>query len=320
MKTKHLVAGLLTAATLTACNHRELCYDHSHGVEIDISFDWSMAPDATPRTMVVCFFPREGGEPLRYETVNTTGITTVRLTAGSYDAVAFNGDTETLREKGSTFADFVITTDDEDMLAPMGRVAPTDVPPRAEGTEDEPVKTAPETLWAAAAEGGVIFVAARAGQSVEFTPVEATDRYHITFNNVKNLGRAASYSATLTSLSEHFSPGLMDHGGRRVTVPIALTARDDNSLHGDIETFGHCPGGSGNDHPARHILTVYTSDRKYYTFDVTDQLHNAANPHEINISIDGLEFPDPPKPDQPGGMSPTVNDWEETIIYDLDMN
>lgn len=318
MKARHLVAGLLTAAALTACNHRELCYDHTHGVEINISFDWSMAPDATPRTMVVYFFPRQGGEPLRYETVNTTGITTVRLAAGSYDAVAFNGDTETLRESGKTFAGFVITTDDEDMLAPMGRVAPTDVPPRAEGTEDEPVKTAPETLWAASTDG-ILFAAARSGQTVEFTPVEATVLYHITFNNVKNLARAISYSATLTSLSENYSPALMTHGGRHVTVPIALTATDDNTLHGDLETFGHCPDASEHG-PARHMLTVYRSDRKYYTFDITDQIHNAPDPHEIIITIDGFEFPDPPEPGEAGGMNPTVSDWEETIIYDLDMN
>ena len=62
-----LVAVLLSSA---ACEHRDLCYDHSHWTELKVEFDWSEAPDATPRTMVVYLFPRDGGLPRRYELTN----------------------------------------------------------------------------------------------------------------------------------------------------------------------------------------------------------------------------------------------------------
>lgn len=36
-----LVAVLLSSAV---CEHRDLCYDHSHWTELKVEFDWSEAP------------------------------------------------------------------------------------------------------------------------------------------------------------------------------------------------------------------------------------------------------------------------------------
>lgn len=46
-------AGLvwLVPAALISCQHKELCYDHSHVVEVKVNFDWSECPDAAPRTI-----------------------------------------------------------------------------------------------------------------------------------------------------------------------------------------------------------------------------------------------------------------------------
>lgn len=50
------VAALMAAAVMmlcgTACNERELCYDHTHASPVDVEFDWTEAPDAAPVTMV----------------------------------------------------------------------------------------------------------------------------------------------------------------------------------------------------------------------------------------------------------------------------
>ena len=46
---------------ICSCDHKELCMNHSHMVDVDVVFDWSHAPDADPVAMVVQFFRVEDG-------------------------------------------------------------------------------------------------------------------------------------------------------------------------------------------------------------------------------------------------------------------
>ncbi len=134
---------------LGSCDHRELCYDHEHWIDLEVGFDWTAAPESNPVTMVVWFFPEapdaEGG-PRSYEFGGKNGGS-IRIPAGNYRAICFNGGTETLLERGSSFEDFHITTDTQDILGPMNRSM--DVTPRPKPGKDEDVKQAPETLWSA---------------------------------------------------------------------------------------------------------------------------------------------------------------------------
>lgn len=85
----HLIVGILMAATIflsAACEHRDLCYDHSHWTDLKVEFDWSEAPDATPHTMVVYLFPRDGSLPRRYEITDVKNGTKVRVPSGEFDA------------------------------------------------------------------------------------------------------------------------------------------------------------------------------------------------------------------------------------------
>lgn len=44
------IAGCLAVMLLplfTACEHKDLCYDHSHTTQLEVVFDWTEAPDAT---------------------------------------------------------------------------------------------------------------------------------------------------------------------------------------------------------------------------------------------------------------------------------
>ena len=54
---------------------------------------------------------------------------------------------------------------------------------------------------------------------------------------------------------------------------------------------------------------------KYYEYDVTDQLHDVPDLHDITIVIDGIELPPP----DGTGMLPNVSDWDDVINNDLDM-
>lgn len=48
-------SGLAMLLSLSSCEHKDLCYDHGHYVEVDVRFNWAEAPDANPSTMVVNF-------------------------------------------------------------------------------------------------------------------------------------------------------------------------------------------------------------------------------------------------------------------------
>lgn len=249
-----------------SCEHRDLCYDHSHWTDLKVEFDWSMAPDATPRTMVVYLFPREGGMPRRYEITNVKNGAKIRVPSGEFDAVTFNGDTETLKEEGTTYANFVVTTANESLLAPMERNITNVPPPRPDGTENDPVKQTPDKMWTGSVEN-ISIVPLETPQPLRFTPKEATATYTIILKNAKNANTGIGVSVALTAMAESYSPSADVAVGRDVTIPIGLSVIDDTTLKGEVTVFGHCPVMKSE---RRHILTVYTSKMKYYEYDVTD--------------------------------------------------
>ena len=51
-----MVSGFVILLS-TSCEHKDLCYDHSHTTKIQVIFDWKNAPDATPETMRLYLFP-----------------------------------------------------------------------------------------------------------------------------------------------------------------------------------------------------------------------------------------------------------------------
>ena len=73
-----------------ACEHKELSFDHSHAVELEIAFDWSEAPEAAPSTMVVQFFTTDGKHYERRELTRNGGK--IRIEAGEYKLLFHNGD------------------------------------------------------------------------------------------------------------------------------------------------------------------------------------------------------------------------------------
>ena len=93
------IAGCLAVmllSLLAACEHKDLCYDHSHTTQVEVVFDWTEAPDADPATMSLYLYPEDGSEPMRYEFTDRTGGT-ITVPIGVYDALCVNSDKETHR-------------------------------------------------------------------------------------------------------------------------------------------------------------------------------------------------------------------------------
>ena len=84
---------LLALLAMTACEHKELCYEHPHVGFVRVLFDWSQLPGANPECMYVRFFPEEGGRPVQYEFTGRDGGT-VQLSPGNYRIICHNGDME----------------------------------------------------------------------------------------------------------------------------------------------------------------------------------------------------------------------------------
>ncbi|WP_025830571.1 DUF5119 domain-containing protein [Bacteroides stercorirosoris] len=100
---------------LPACDHKELCFDHAHMVDLDIRFDWSEAPDADPRTMVVHFFRMDGSYYTSRELPRAAGGK-VRMEADEYMLLFHNGEMEFVGEDGNTYDSFWLYTKPQSIL------------------------------------------------------------------------------------------------------------------------------------------------------------------------------------------------------------
>ena len=68
-----LAVAVLAVLSLTSCEHKDLCHDSLHVVNVKVVFDWRKAPDAAPASMSLYLFPTDGGEALRYEFTDRNG-------------------------------------------------------------------------------------------------------------------------------------------------------------------------------------------------------------------------------------------------------
>lgn len=298
--------------TFANCEQRELCYDHSHNSLVSITFDWSLAPEARPSTMVVWFFPVDGGKGTRYELTHngarssTDFNTTVKVAPGSYRIVSHNGDTDN-EERGHSFYDYEIFTAEDNILGPLNR---PDRAPRPDDTDNQPIRSEASTLYACTYDGTVT-VEPSAAQATEIvlTPREVTSVWDIRITGVANLSNGIEASAVVTGVAECWNPASGHPGGTEVIVPFPLHACAADCLRGSVVLFG-----DNAPHDVRHKLRVYTSYMYYYDFDITDQVHAASGNRHVEIRVDGMDLP------QTGdGMGTGVTDWEDTENEEIKM-
>ena len=303
---------LMMAELLSSCEHKELCYDHPHRQNVEVTFDWSEAPDANPATMSLYLYPDEGGEPIRYEFTDKNGET-ISVPAGTYHAICVNSDKETHRINGKEkFNTFEVTSAEtqalQGLLASMAKFEP-----RARGTEKERVMLGPAMLYSAHAERVVIKPAGEMS-TITMKPKSRVKYFSVEIKNVENIRSVKAMSASLSGLSGGWLAGIDQLSSERVTIPFALEVDPSLTIvRGKENLFGHCQDSS-----AKHVLMVYaqlTDDSNwFYEVDVTDQVH-AADQEEgapIKIELDKLPFPE----SVPGGsgLQPSVNKWNEVQV------
>ena len=312
----HAAAAAAVLAAATSCEHKDLCYDHSDAVDVEVVFDWCNAPDASPESMSLYLFPA-GGEALRYEFTDCRGGT-IRVPVGSYEALCLNSDTENVTYRNAECREtFEVTTRTADLLSGLSVLGVlSDGVPRVDGTESERVILPPDMLWSDYAES--VELKPTAGTpTVTLSPEMSICRYTVEIRNAANLKYVSGISVSLSSMAESLYPGVGCDATCKTgaTIPFdAAVSADKSTVTGELFAFG-CPSARKT-----HTLTVYAvlSDESkwYYTYDVTDQIHSAPDRRDVHIVLDGLPLPKPIV--NGGGFQPDVDDWQ-SVNVDIEM-
>lgn len=334
-------SAVVMLAMLTACEQKELCYDHSHVVDLDIDFDWSHDPEASPESMMLYFFPKDGGKPLQYEMAGCQGGT-IRIQTGEYDVISLNSDTHniTLTETDSEYS-FTITAKDEDTNSPLGNMPgrSSSSLPLHEGTEEERVVMEGEEMWEATLQGLVITQttpeenAAHTHRHATLTPEKVTDTYHIIVRNIENIEDLRKLTGSISGMAGGFNAASHHTTEEEVIIPFSLDFyREDTHAETTVVSFG-----SSISPIHGHYLELYAtmSDGRtyYYDFDVSEQIdHPTGEGHDHYIIIDMLS-PDMGEPtgenDEPhdpveeeggdGGFNVSVDEWDDPTSITFNM-
>lgn len=309
MKTKRILFAVLLVS-LTACEHKELCYDHPHAGNLQVILDWQLAPDATPASMAFYLFPDGEEGSLLYELTDRSGGA-VRATQGHYRALCLNSDSRLLvsRNTGS-WETFEITSSTTPLLPGLATLGVrSEGAPTAPDARNERVAAAVDGLWCDRIETS--FPVTMEGDTVILYPASLLCNYSVEIRGAQNLSGVIGVSASLSGMAGGLFAGTGRLSGEAVTVPFEMEADEDQGvLMAAFKVFGHCPLSVQS-----HTLIVYAvlsdGSKWYYLYDVTDQVHTAPDPCNVHILLEGLPLP---QPSQGGGFTPSVGEWEEVQI------
>lgn len=313
---KYLMVGAVLQLFFTGCTHKDLCYDHNHdavSASVKVIFDWKNAPDANPVSMSLYLFPKNGGSPERYEFTNKEGGT-IRVIPGVYDAICINSDTEGVIYKNTESSEtFEVTTRTTEPLTYSMRSlgVPVGGVPRADAAGSERIAFPPDMLWGDS-KTEILVPDSETETTITLTPRVGVCTYRIEIINAENVEYITGLSAALSGMTGGLRLASGTMTAERVTYPFDMTVSEDKTtVSGELLTFGHCP-----DTQEQHALIVYavlTDGSKFaYTYDaaeVTRQIHEAPDPRNVVIRLDGLKLPEPIPGG--GGFQPEVGDWQE---------
>lgn len=305
------VASLLMAV---GCTHKDLIYESSHIKDVEVRFDWSDAPDAIPESMSHTMFAPDGRiDPVEYIFSNRTGGH-IHTADGAFSAIAHNADiNDWARFSGkSDIESYEISTAEATALTASG--LSTRSLPKAVDAETEPVYTTPQMLWCNRVDG-INIDPADDYTLITMRPHEAVCHYTVDVYDVENIQSVAMRAVdfTLSGLACSYMVGQDCPSNTSVSVTGVMTPDSAlTKLHSEFLTFGKNKLSKSS-----NILTLYLiikdGSRWSYQFDVTDQIDNAPDPHNVHIVVRGIELPTPISGDGTG-LLPDVDDWHTVII------
>lgn len=314
MKSCGIHIGILGLLLLCSCNHKDL--DFTGVADLTVAFDWSQVSSANPSSMMLTAFS-SGRQPVQ-KPVQGSSRGTISLPVGDYQFIAFNDNTEDVSSRGSMWTDYEVYALQAELWNFSRMFGRTRSVPRGAGTEGQQVINQPDEVWTSAVSD--VSITGSIGKVVTMPMEAATFTIRFTIKNVDNIDFVNDVLATVSGMAGAWWPAQHVCSYSQCIIPFNLT-RSGQSYSGDVRTFGYRPFDSeGN--KIQHLLVIYAEmsdgSKKYYTFDVTEQMNNIAPADggavtaEVEIVLDELPLP---KPLNDGtGLDPDVQDWEEVPI------
>lgn len=308
MKKILLIPILLLAAS--ACQYKELCYDHAHAVDLTVGFDWGGQDATSVRSMSLLLYPEDGSAPLRFPFSDIRGGK-ISVPARIYNVLCMNDD-ELLHLQDANSWESVSVTTGETSLVSRAAFNNTRVSvPRAKGSEQEFVLREPPLLFTdSQAQFQVRYI--DESQTLQLAPEMPLGQIHIRIEAVENSQYIRTLSGSVSGLASSLDLTTLQPSGEPCTMPISLTLADDGHIEGWLNYFGHCPSGVQN-----HSLTVYTmlvdGTKQANVYDITAQMHaGTQTDKKLEITIPLLPLPTPEPVE--GGYDISLDDWTVTSI------
>lgn len=308
-----LIAG--TVLILFSCRHKDLCYEEAVASQVEVVFDWSRAPRAKVASMRVFLYPDNGGEVMTYEFANMQGGP-VMLPEGNYRAVCINSDTESLLYKNiHAYNEFMVST-------PAGLVnsmvvSALQLKKKAIAFS---VQLPPDDFYSDNLDG--VHIRAAGKQRIVFYPEMAFCRYRVKVINVSNLQYVYLGSVTggISGLSKDFYVGRNVMDNDCAIIPFGMKKEDSSTLTANFFALGQSK--YDDEHKVAIHMRLQNGKEICYVYDVTQQINEAPDPHDVFILLNGMMIPElsdyESEDDIKGGFKPSLDDWEDVDI-DLDM-
>ena len=314
-----LLSASLALLFSSGCTHKDLRDDAPTTIadKIDVIFDWSKAPGSQAKSMNLYLYS-DTHHVMNYWFSNNTGGL-IKSYAGKHTAVCHSNDDPYIHyiRNQDSHDDIEIFTDETAVL--VGQGISTRGIPRAEGSENEPLRITPTLIYGTQLRD-IDFKVSGLRQTLTLYPEELVCHYTVRFVDVENIQNTeVRIDAVISSLAGGFRPGLMMTSSEVVSHTFTLTPDiEHNSLYSEFFTFG-LPQGEPLPHRISLYIALSNRTGNFYTFDVSEQVNNAPDPRNVEIVLYGLklpDLPDTPNPPQGGGISVELNTWE-TIHYDI---
>lgn len=209
---------------LTACEHKDLCYDHPHFATVRVVFDWTkISNHDKPEGMRVVFYPTDDESNTWIFDFPGGEDGEVELPENDYRVICFNYDTDGMvwKENGSYT---LFTADTRDVRSPDNQTMAV-TPPWLCGDHIDRVilKDIPEGST----------------KIIRLTPVNMVCHYTYEVNGIRGLDRVADLRAALSGMS-----GSLNMSGDSLPAGLSESLLFDgmvsrNQIIGGFYTFGH---------------------------------------------------------------------------------
>lgn len=328
---RSLMCVLAIAIAMPSC-----VYDYEGDCEGDyfmrltILNHWSVTPEVFPEGMAYFFFPKNGGEPWRFDIPGADGGE-VKVPNEAYRFVALNDDFRSvLLKDDDSYEKMEVTTVAGNLFDGAGDVvaASESLPARSGELDSQEVRMCPDMMWSDAMPSVVVGLDDLAytvrhipdgdeemmksrGMILPTIMHPIVSTYHFTISDVVNLNGVKRVCGAMSGLAASVNLAGYRHSSEAVTVPVGVRRVDDTTLGGEFLTFG-LPSAA----EVKTVLSlfVWLSDgrRINYEFDVTGQTATAPDPMNVWIRLDGLELPE--SEPSSGAFDVSVDTWNTIVI------